>query len=134
MLPCGVYRVSQDVENPRPDKRKKTDWSARELIPEGTIVRLEEEGDENFPTIRRIGATDRVYPSDATYMPILVVLRPCDTCLGAILDGKGYRLREILAVLVETGELSLEKVSSAIDALEGLSTEEYTELRRKHAI
>ena len=109
MLKPGTYRLSADVKNPHPDRRKRGDWTARSLFEAGSIFVVLDSA--SVPIIKRVNSShhDRLFVSDERALALEPHLQPIDETIGAMflrLDVYSWYLPAFLRYLIESGVMS----------------------------
>lgn len=139
--PTGVYRLAQDVTNPKPDRRQKYDWRVAEQWKAGMLFEIVERrlhADLTAPALvryrKQYGDSIMLHEKDsAALAAILPHLEPYgspDTVLhqverevtGGELEGGLYR--EAMKVLIARGEITLLDLHSALAAAQAAAEEE----------
>lgn len=134
-LEPGLYRLSQDVLNPAPQKNR-VDWTYREKWEAGKLFAINDNTSIHCKILRAVN-TSYAYlnivepdtndptssPKDehrlAAIMPHLVKLPP--TLGGLLLNRNIYERQAVLTTLVDSGKISLDDVRQALATMDASS-------------
>lgn len=109
MLKPGTYKLTQDVVNPRPDKRKRNDWTAAPFFEAGsTIVVLDDRRGDGFFEVKCTGHSHHDYfaTTDERAAAMEPFLEPIPETIGAMFVRLGlysWNLASFLRYLIEKG-------------------------------
>lgn len=122
-LEPGYYWLDEPVENPKPDRRQKYAFDAKDTFPAG-LWEFSQYGERDVGflcKVRRDGETSIGLPiSLEQAQAVAAHLRPYKkTSIATVLcDGETRDTHSILVKLLEMGRLSLIDVKDAIDAID----------------
>jgi hypothetical protein len=143
-MKAGYYKLTQDVRNPKPDRRSKRRLDAAEVWPAGTIVfitdrregvlrqaenaagerlglkveDIAEQGEirfnDNTQVLYTLEDTDwvRQHPECIQGNGILTACEPATKTLGQVLKQSDWNADALLALLIDTGKITLEDVDA----------------------
>ena len=149
-LTKGYYRLTADVKNPHPDRRRTRHRDSQAVWPKGMVVKVKppEEG-------YRVGTVEF---SDGGYIfygggdgkdnaeqrvgdELVENLEPAPDTLGIVLREAALDADVILAQLIESGVITLGNVQFAVrsvtdlpDGSAGTNADEFGALHRKHGL
>lgn len=114
-LPVGFYVLTEDVRNPKPDRRFKSNVVIRgKVLPKGMRIQVTEYPIDETRYRKEMwhyGTGDTLSNSDDNPQVQLVapLLKPVDLVLGHLINNQ-HPAKAILAVLLESGKITLEDV------------------------
>jgi hypothetical protein len=134
-LTAGIYRLTRDVVNPKPDRRQRYDWKAQPMWQAGALFYVRTETHEVFNDVTPLVVTtictgpydsDRTRLDDVRIAEIIPALEPVPVDSVAMLlhynehvevsaAGDGF-LPEAMQLLVDSGKLTLDDVREALRA------------------
>lgn len=111
MLNPGTYKLTSDVTNPKADKRKKGDWTARPKFEAGEIIVVIGSRGDRAATIKCVGENhhDRFSTLDERATALEPHLQPIEETIGAMflrLDVYSWHLPQFLRYLIESGAMT----------------------------
>lgn len=146
-IPVGYYVVTRDVTNPRPDRRSQG-FDSVPVWKKGTVVKLVyPNGPESIvgeirPSrgyaarvlflIGKLSAADVRFHAQGNELALS--LEPAPPCLGHILRDAHGTAEQIIALLIERGNVSLESVTAVIRVLQDMDDHESEALDARHGL
>lgn len=120
----GIYTLTQDVKNPKPDKRMAGDWRATPIWTKGMRFVIEEHSDENSEYVFRTMYKLHTYQTIASthesgrYGAIFSWLEKESDSVDSVFVEMGFRDRhceELLTKMVKMDMICLGNLRSAIE-------------------
>lgn len=121
----GIYRLNQEVENPKPDGRKRGDWRFSKTFKPGTfVVGVHDWGFKDRPalmiSIKPLRGPDRwsleTQECTAAILPHLTKEDDLEAQLSYAEKEHYVNMREVLLRLVRSGTLAEQSVLVAVSA------------------
>lgn len=159
-IQVGKYVLTEDVTNPKADRRVKRDWRQEVLWQKGTKFIVEEHHDSwthdgklheiRYKTIHRAGKyrhqnlplrkhreADDFDCLKAEALSAKLEFVPTKS-LGEILNGRdgpgSHNAAELLAICLERGLLTIEQVESVVKSFNDMSEDDFYKLGKTHEI
>ncbi len=147
----GYYRLTKDIENPKPDGRNKRRMDSRKVWPKGTLVKAIGPGDGRVGmatfddgSFVMFGGTGKSRSDQRVGDELARNLEPAPDTLAIVLKEAGPSAADVLAFLIDTGAITLDAVKAAVVGIDALdptaenphvqSDDGYNELRRRHGL
>lgn len=156
-LPVGKYVLTEDVTNPKADRRVRHDWRQEVLWTKGTNFVVEEHYDSwtrdgklveiRYKTVHRAGKyrhqnlplrkhrdLDDYDCLRAEALAGKLQFVPTKS-LGDLLANPGHHnAPEIIAICLERGYLTIEQVEKAVSIFDGLDEDQFHKLRKDNEL
>lgn len=124
-LQPGTYQLTRDVENPKPDRRSRSDWRLQAVLEKGTrfVATREVYGSVEVTALRRFGSYRDATPHfcEEVFNAIVPYLERVADKPTDLLARRGYvdGMRGlVLDRLFATGKITLADVESALNEIE----------------
>lgn len=140
-MQSGYYKLTQDVTNPKPDRRSKRRLDCASVWPAGTVVYIKNDAARVFQQAQEaagerlpddampeplgsisfkdgtqvqfnLGLRDTRFPEETQGNGILAALTPATKTLGQVLKQADWTAEGLLALLIDTGKITLADVEA----------------------
>jgi hypothetical protein len=134
-LKDGLYRTTQDVKMPHPDRRVTREWQKMPVIPAGTefIVRTDVVGQNMGVREDRFWGIHSVRTDNREYSDLVDALQPLEEeTLDAVLDRSDLKCRDLLDRLLEDGFITVKALDRLAQDIRAKDLAERSERVRQH--
>lgn len=116
-MKCGMYALREAVVNPKPDRRKRGDWTAQERYEAGERFHLR--AFTNLaPEIRKLGLHGSVTLFSDAGNALVPALEPVEPTVNEALKIREVWCPDVLVRLIETRLVTLAQVEAIQQTLE----------------